>query len=584
MANKRSTSDFSIGEYLIHRLLDYGIGHVFGIPGDYVLSLYGMLEKSPLVTVGTTREDCAGFAADAYARVHGMGALCVTYCVGGLSVCNSIAGAYAEKSPVVMITGSPGLRERKRNPLLHHMVRNFRTQYDVFEKLCVAGTETDDPLTAFSEIDRVLATCARYKRPVYIEIPRDMVHVRPPAAAKYKPPEAVSDTRALEEAVGETVERIKNARQPVFLLGVEVHRFGLQEEAVRLAEASGIPMAATMLGKGVVAETHPLYMGLYEGALGRDEVTKYVEASDCVIMLGTFMTDINLGIFTAELDLADCILATSEELRVRYHHYHDVRLEDFVRALAARNPQPKKPQPPAPTEWRKEPFVLQPERPITITQLIDRLDEQLDDETLVIADVGDALFGSTELTTRGRTEFISPAYYTSMGFAMPAALGVHFARPAARVVAIIGDGAFQMTGMELSNLVRYKASTIVVVLDNSGYGTEKLLHPGDWRFNEIQPWKYHRLPEVLGGGTGYEIRTEGEFDKALSKAWRDKSGPSILHVHLDPHDASRALARMAERMSKTVEHRDDRDFSEQTAVAEVVMRSDANVLRKLAES
>ena len=555
MANKRPTSELSIGEYLLQRLQDYGIGHVFGIPGDYILSLYAMLEESPLVTVGTTREDCAGFAADAYARVHGMGALCVTYCVGGLSVCNSIAGAYAEKSPVVMITGSPGLRERIHNPLLHHMVRNFRTQYDVFEKLCVAGTETDDPLTAFSEIDRVLATCARYKRPVYIEIPRDMVHVRPMSAHAYKQPEMPSDTRALGAAVDETVERIENARQPVFLLGVEVHRFGLQEDAVRLAEASGIPMAATMLGKGVVAETHPLYMGLYEGALGHDEVTKYVEASDCVIMLGTFMTDINLGIFTAELDLADCILATSEELRVRYHHYRDVRLEDYVRTLASRNPRPKHTPPPAPTDLRKEPFVLRPEKAITITQMIDRLDEQLDDETVVIADVGDALFGSTELTTRGRTEFISPAYYTSMGFAVPAALGVHFGRPAARVVAIVGDGAFQMTGMELSNLVRHKCPTVIIVLDNRGYGTEKLLHPGDWQFNEIQPWQYHKLPAVLGGGTGYDIRTEGEFDQALNKAWADKSGPSILHVRLDPTDASRALRRMAERMSKTVEQK-----------------------------
>jgi indolepyruvate decarboxylase len=557
MVQNRSADGFSIGEYLIQRLQDYGIGHVFGIPGDYVLSLYAMLEKSPLVTVGTTREDCAGFAADAYARVHGMGALCVTYCVGGLSVCNSIAGAYAEKSPVVMITGSPGLRERARNPLLHHMVRNFRTQYDVFEKLCVAGTETDDPLTAFSEIDRVLATCDRYKRPVYIEIPRDMVHVRPTTAHTYKSHETPSDTRALDAAVDETVERIENARQPVFLLGVEVHRFGLQEIAVKLAESSGIPMAATMLGKGVVAETHPLYMGLYEGALGRDEVTKYVEASDCVIMLGTFMTDINLGIFTAELDMADCILATSEELRVRYHHYHDIRLEDFVAELAARRPRPKRTPPPAPTDWRKEPFVLHPEKTITITQLIDRLDEQLDDETLVVADVGDALFGSTELTTRGRTEFISPAYYTSMGFAVPAALGVHFARPQARVVAIVGDGAFQMTGMELSNLVRHKAPTIVIILDNRGYGTEKLLHPGDWEFNEIQPWQYHRLPEVLGGGKGYDIRTEGEFDAALTQAWADTTGPSILHVRLDSADASRALQHMGERMSKTVESKED---------------------------
>ncbi len=545
-------SDLSIGGYLIRRLQDYGIRDVFGIPGDYILSFYTMLEESPLNAVGCTREDCAGFAADAYARVSGMGALCVTYCVGGLSVCNSIAGAYAEKSPVVMITGSPGLRERIHNPLLHHMVRNWRTQYDVFEKLCCAGTELNDPLDAFSEIDRVLAACARYKRPVYLEIPRDMVHVRPETSPPYKQAELRSDTRALSEAVEETAARIENARQPVFLLGVEVHRFGLQEEAVRLAEEAGIPMAATMLGKGVVAETHPLYMGLYEGGLGREEVTRYVEASDCVVMLGTFMTDINLGIYTAELDLADCIYATSEQLRVRYHHYHDVRLEDYVRALAARRPRPKNPPPPAPTDFWKEPFTLRPEERITVTRMIERLDEQLEDGTVVIADVGDALFGATELTTRGRTEFISPAYYTSMGFAVPAALGVHAARPEARVVAIVGDGAFQMTGMELSNLVRHKFATVVIVLDNDGYGTERLLHPGDWRFNDIHRWQYEKLPEVLGGGTGYLVRTEGEFDRALVAAWQDDRGPSIIRVMLEEDDCSRALAKMAERMSQTV--------------------------------
>jgi indolepyruvate decarboxylase len=544
--------NLSIGEYLIRRLQDYGIADVFGIPGDYVLSFYTMLEESPLRVIGCTREDCAGFAADAYARVHGMGALCVTYCVGGLSVCNSIAGAYAEKSPVVMITGSPGLRERVHNPLLHHMVRDFKTQYDVFEKLCVAGTELADPRTAFSEIDRVLATCARYKRPVYIEIPRDMVHVRPETAPPYKQPEVRSDSRALAEAVDETVKRIENARQPVLLLGVEIHRFGLQEEAVKLAEESGVPMAATMLGKGVVSETHPQYMGLYEGAMGREDVTKYVEASDCVVMLGTFMTDINLGIFTAELDLGDCVYVTSEECRVRYHHYHDVELGDFVRALTARRPRPKSPPPPAPTTVSKEPFELRPQDRITVTRLFDRLDEQLTDGTVVIADVGDSLFGATELTTHGNTEFISPAYYTSMGFAAPAALGVHAARPGARVVAVVGDGAFQMTGQEYSNLVRNKFPTVVIVLDNKGYGTERLLHPGNWKFNDVPHWDYHRLPEIFGGGKGYLICTEGEFDAALNAAWKERDAPSILHVMIDQHDRSRALSRLAERMSKTV--------------------------------
>ena len=542
----------SIGEYLIDRLQDYGIADVFGIPGDYVLSFYTMLEDGPLNVVGCTREDCAGFAADAYARVRGMGALCVTYCVGGLSVCNSVAGAYAEKSPVVMISGSPGIRERVRNPLLHHMVRDFRTQYDVFEKLCIAGAELSDPLTALREIDRVLAACKRYSRPVYIDLPRDMVHVRPDEHLALKPKKATSDQRALGEAVEEASRRIANARQPVLLLGVEVHRFGLRDVALQLAEQSGLPMAATMLGKGVVRETHPLYMGLYLGGMGRPEITKYVEASDCVVMLGTFMTDINLGIFTAELDSGDCIYATSEGLRIRHHHYHDVTFEDFLRGLAAAKPQPKQPLPTAPTEWKKAPFTLSPDTPITITRLVDRLDEQLDDKTIVVADIGDSLFASTELTTQGHTEFVSPAYYTSMGFAVPATLGAHIARPGARVVAIVGDGAFQMTGMELSNLVARKVPAVVIVLNNQGYGTERLLHPGDYEFNSIHGWHYHKLPDVLGGGRGYEIWTEGDFDKALTAAWQDLSGPSILHVHLDPQDASHALARLGERMKLTV--------------------------------
>ena len=542
----------SIGQYLLQRLQDYGIADVFGIPGDYVLSFYTMLQESPINAIGCTREDNAGFAADAYARVRGMGALCVTYCVGGLSVCNSVAGAFAEKSPVVVITGSPGMRERIHNPLLHHMVRHFRTQFEVFEKLCIAGAELNDAATAYREIDRVLAACQRFKRPVYLELPRDMVHVIPEGPRPAPSSEPTSDQRALVEAVDEAAKKIEQARQPVLLLGVEVHRFGLQDTVLALAERAGIPMAATMLGKGVVGETHPLYMGLYEGALGREEVTRYVEASDCVVMLGTFMTDINLGIYTAELDISDCIYATSEQLRIRHHHYHDVRLEDFLKGLAGRKLKRAHVQPSAPTDWEPEPYALEPAAPLTITRLMRRLDEQLDDGTIVIADIGDALFASTELTTHGRTEFISPAYYTSMGFATPAALGAKIARPDARVVAVVGDGAFQMTGMELSTIIRHKLPVIVIVLNNGGYGTERLLHPGDYEFNEIPSWKYHELPQVLGGGTGYEVRTEGEFDAALSAAWVGLDGPSVIHVHLAPGDRSRALDRLAGMMSHTI--------------------------------
>ena len=194
---KRDDQTRTIGGYLIQRLQDYGLEHVFGIPGDFVLQFYAMLEESPLKVVGATREDNAGFAADAYARVHGMGAVCVTYSVGGLSMCNSIAGAYAEKSPVVVISGAPGMAERRNDPLLHHRVRDFNTQREVFEKITVANASLDDPLTAFREIDRCLAAAARYKRPVYLELPRDRVKtlgVYPYTPSEEKP---VSDKDAL---------------------------------------------------------------------------------------------------------------------------------------------------------------------------------------------------------------------------------------------------------------------------------------------------------------------------------------------------------------------------------------------------
>src|SRR5216684_193452 len=166
-----------IGDYLIQRLYDLGVRHVFGIPGDYVLGFYDLLHRSPLRIINTCDEQGAGFAADAYARMRGLGAVCITYCVGGLKVANTTAEAFAEKSPVVVISGAPGVKEREKNPLLHHKVREFDTQKKVFDQLTIASAVLSDPPTAFQEIDRVLHAALRYKRPVYLELPRDQVLV-----------------------------------------------------------------------------------------------------------------------------------------------------------------------------------------------------------------------------------------------------------------------------------------------------------------------------------------------------------------------------------------------------------------------
>ena len=269
-----------------------------------------------------------------------MGAICVTYCVGGFSICNSVAGAYAEKSPLVVISGAPGMSERENNPLLHHKVRDFGTQMQVFERLCQAGAVLSDPVTAFRDIDRVLDAAARFKRPVYLELPRDMVDVVPHGEHQPQASIVQGAPQARQEAAAEVAELLSQAKRPLILAGVEIHRFGLQDELLALAEGSQIPIAATVLGKSVIGETHPLYVGLYEGAMGDEEVTQFVEESDCVLMLGTFMTDINLGIYTANLNPLVCINATSEQLRIRHHHYHGVQLGELIRELTELRPTP----------------------------------------------------------------------------------------------------------------------------------------------------------------------------------------------------------------------------------------------------
>ncbi|MGB8167138.1 MAG: thiamine pyrophosphate-binding protein [Chthoniobacteraceae bacterium] len=541
----------TIGEYLIQRLAAYGVRHVFGIPGDYVLGFYDQLSKSELKIVTTCDEQGAGFAADAYARVAGLGAVCVTYCVGGLKVVNPIAGAFAEKSPVVVISGAPGMNERDRNPLLHHKVRDFDTQKLVFDQITVASAVLDDPETAFAEIDRVLHAALRYKRPVYLELPRDLADK--PGREGYRPREIheTSDPLALNEALTEAVGMMNAARQPVVLVDVEVHRFGLQAEVLALIEKANVPFAVTILGKSVISEAHPLCLGIYEGAMGRDEVRAYVESSDCAVLLGAFMTDINLGIYTAKLDLGKSIYATSEKLAIRHHTFENVRFKDFVRGFLAgelRRHEPGTiPNPPRPREF----LPAASSGKLSIARVFERLNEFLTENTIVVADIGNALFGASDLFIRHSTEFLGPAYYASMGFAVPAALGAQMARPDWRPLVIVGDGAFQMTGLELSTIARCGLNPVVVVLNNFGYGTERHIHEGP--FNDVLNWNYHRLPELLGVGRGFLVETEQQLDDALDAAAKHTASYCLLDVHLDPLDASAALRRLAERLAERLQ-------------------------------
>jgi TPP-dependent 2-oxoacid decarboxylase len=539
----------TIGSAVIDRLHQLGVRHIFGIPGDYVLTLYQLIERSPIRHIGTTREDCAGFAADAYARINGIGAVCVTYCVGGLNCVNAIACAYAERSPVVLLTGSPGLSERTRTPYMHHMVRDFSTQREVFEKMTVAAVSLDDPLTAEREMDRAFAALLRYRRPIYLEIPRDMVYTPLPSSSH---PSCIldepSDPAALEEAIGEVRAMLAAAKRPCILAGAEIGRFGLHDDLARLVELLNVPIASTLLGKSIIREDHPLYVGVYGGLIARDEVQKFVNESDCLLILGSILSDVeDVDAQSPLLTEGRTIHATADRVAIKHHRYDAIRFQDFVRAVgqASLPSFPSRLLPAPPPAVSK---TIAPDAPITLNGLFLHVDSVLNDKTIVIADVGESLFAAADLHVHRRFEFLSPAYYTSMGFAVPAALGASCADPSLRPIVLVGDGAFQMTGSELSSCVRYGQFPIVIVLNNRGYSTEREILDGP--FNDVHEWQYERICDLIGGGVGTRIATQGEFERGLAAALTDKSRIHVLNVLLNPADRSPSMVRLARRLGK----------------------------------
>jgi indolepyruvate decarboxylase len=539
-----------VGDYLIERLRAHGVDHVFGVPGDFVLGFMKDLEESPLTLVTTCDEQGAGFAADAYARLRGLGAVCVTYGVGGLKVTNTTGQAYAEESPVLVISGAPSLSERRRHPLIHHKVRTYDTQHKVFQHLTAAAAVLDAPENALHENDRVLGAVRRLKRPGYLEVPRDIVDLQVPRVPPLPAQPEASDPRTLAAALAEATEWIASARQPVIVLGVELSRFDLMEPAMRFVDRSGIPTTVALLDKSAIDERHPSFIGVYAGALGRPEVQEYVEGSDCLIRLGTLPTDINLGIYTAHLDPARCIDATRDRLAIGLHTYERVRLADFVDGLARvdlRRTVRDHPRPPAAD---LEP-TGSPDAPITVAELFRRLGAFLSDDMIVLADPGDALFAAIDLPIYEARDFLAPAFYASLGFAVPAAIGAQLAQPDERPLVLVGDGAFQMTGMELSTCARYGLDPIVIVLNNGGYTTERLIIDG--AFNDIQRWDYSKLPEVIGAGRAHRVETAGDLDQALADARRRDGQFVLLDVRLDKFDVSPALRRLGASLQQAAQ-------------------------------
>jgi indolepyruvate decarboxylase len=547
----------TVGSFLFDYLYSQGVHHAFGIPGDFALPTFRWLQNSQIELFTMTHEPSVGFAADAYARVRGLGLACVTYCVGGLNMLNSIACAYAEKSPVLVVSGGPSPTERKHDPLMHHKVRTFDTQRRIYDEVTCASAVLLDPETAAEEIARVVTTMRAQCRPGYIEVPYDVVDMPIKITTIRNQPMPESDKENLEAALAESIEKINKAKQPVIIADVELHRYGLTDLAMSIAEKFNIPIAATLISKSVISETHPLYIGTYSAALSEPVCQEYVETSDCIILLGAFLSDVFSGFHKShKLDRQKTILANSDKMRIGLHTYENVVFKDFLNGLKQSNITPKQFKNPAKPPELKPLVDSERNDPLNSDAFFRILGLTMDDDATLVCDTGDALFGAISLRTTQRNNFLSDAYYLSMGFAVPASIGAMAAQPKSRVYCLVGDGAFQMTGMELSTAAKYKMAPIICILNNDGYGTQR--HIIDGPFNNIHRWEYAKLRDVFNYGKSVKVTTKGELEKTLKEATASRE-MYIIEVIIPRDDCSRPLRRLASDLA------DIRDASKRVA-------------------
>lgn len=539
----------TVGQYLSNKIAQVGIKHVFGIPGDYILDFYKDLwDDDRIQVINNTDENHSGFAADAYSRVHGAGCVVVTYSVGCSKVINAVQCAFAERSPLIVISGATGISERNEGFSLHHMVNNFTTQLTMFSEITCAAISITDAATAVERIDGAFAAMFENIRPIYIELPRDIVkHTIPASQSDSAVVRYSSDPEDLDAVVLEVVNLLKESKRPAILAGVELSRCALTADLLRFAVQHQIPIALTLQSKSLISESHPLFAGIYSGTASHDGTLRLVEDSDCLLLFGEVKTDMVLGFQAAKFKKPNVVEVTIDTLRVKSHTYPSVRFQDFCSRLFNEVFPTKVPQA-LPNHAPPVPWVSAGAVTLTTQRFFHCVDTILGRGIGVTADVGDVMFGAADLHVTDSYHFLSPAFYASMGSAIPGAVGLFCASPDVRPIILVGDGAFQMSCTEISTLVTLKSKAIIFVLNNDGYTTERFLLDGT--FNDLPSWKYERIVDMVGG-TGYAVNTEDELSNAVASAIASVD-VSVINVHVGRYDTSNGLRRITERLSQRI--------------------------------
>jgi indolepyruvate decarboxylase len=539
-------NDYTVGRYLVYRLEQIGLGHLFSIAGDYSIDwLNNYVTPSAIQLVQEVNELCAGYAADAYARMRGIGALCTTYSAGSFCAVNPIAGAYAEKVPVVLINGTPSVKRtltfEQTGFSAHHFISGRQTNLQVFQYITTAAVRLDNADMAPRLIDYALVQCITERRPIYIELLQDVVEMPCQAPAGLLCPAArPCDAGDLAAAAKLIRGKLAAAQSPVIWLGPEIDRFGLQAAAADLIRAANVPFVTELMSKAVLSEDDPLFAGVFDGQASSPAVQKLVRGADFILALGVWLTDINdLG---WNLDLDRIAFGAFDAVKYASQFWGPVYLPALIGKLREDPVQRN-------GDARFEPPFAElvpakvPDDPICYQGFYDVLPRWVDENILITCDASLNYFGCILLKVPAQGGCIVQASYSAIGYAGPAATGMSLAKePDQRVVVLTGDGGFQMTAQCLSTQRRFGLNPIIFVIDNGVYGVEQWLANsnvfGDKKnFYEscvLHRWDYSKLADVFDC-KGWKVSTYSELEAAVTAALAVTDQPSIIQVIVPDH-------------------------------------------------
>jgi indolepyruvate decarboxylase len=536
-----SSRRMKIGDFLLRRLEEAGVRHLFGVPGDYNLALLQQLQDTGVLKwIGTTGELNASYAADGYARLNGLGALLVTNGVGALSAINGVAGSYSEHVPVICICGSIPLRSIDRGLGMHHTMADGSWDHflDAYAQVTAARTRLT-PRNAATEIDRLILTAWREKLPVYMELPSDIayldIEVPSDPLMLAEPP---SDPERLRSCVAAIAGRLSAATSPAILVDADADRFGVASELMELSAKMQAPVAVINAAKAVIDETFPHYLGIYGGKASEPHVREAIESSDCLLSIAYRPIEVTTGDFTASLP-ANAIHARGHSVDVGDDNYQAVTLKEVLRGVIDAVPLVRSR---APRHVAAVVAGTHGDGPAKLTQAAywQAIQSYLRPGDVLYVDNGTS-FVLLGLKLPPNCTFIGSVNWGSIGYSVGALLGALTAAPHRRHLLFVGDGSFQVTAQELSTILRHDHKPVIFLINNGGYTIERGYLGKTEPYNDIANWTYADLPKVFRPDTSarsFVVKTCGDLQNALSAP-----NDTMIFVEsiMDPHDAPTAV-------------------------------------------